>query len=169
MLKAYKCLMVFALLTLSASQGQTAQEPPDDTNSYFGLGADVFVAGDGLIVPAPSFQFGTEVAPHFEIRGSLTTLIFVSVLSVDALYVASLPEPTLRFYLGGGPDMALVIPIFSPDLPPLIPFIAVHATAGLEYRHNELIGLYAEGQPFLIFGGDLTPGVRLRSGVNFHF
>lgn len=158
-----KIFIISLGLCFAVAQGQV-----DDIGTYGGVGADLFIGG-GFAVPLPSFQLGTEIAPHFELRGSLVTIFLISILGVDALYTYSTPDSALRYYVGGGPDLVLLFNIGDPNSGPFPFLFAAHATAGLEYRHNELIGLYAEGQPFLIFGGDLTPGVRLRSGVNFHF
>ena len=163
-----RCLVSFILLGLTLAQAQAAREQADDLNTYFGVGADLFIAGGGVTVPAPSFQFGAEVTPQLELRGTLTTLLFVSVISADALYTDRLTDSALRYYVGGGPDLALITPLFSDTTYPLL-YFAVHATAGVEYRASRLIGLYAEGQPFFVFGTGVTPGVRFRAGVNFHF
>ena len=163
-------LLLIVLTASTFAHGQT-----NDRHTYFGIGADMIIANASttsvnncLFIPAPSLQFGSSVSPQFEVRGAFATLIYVSVVSADALYTNHFSNPSLRYYLGGGPDLALILPILADETSSLR-YFALHLTAGLEYRASSVIGLYAESQPFIIFSTNITPGVRLRTGVNFHF
>ena len=169
--RSFKSGLVTLLFALTFVHAQVPRERYE-VGSYFGIGGDFyisFISDDVITTPAPSIQVGAEVAPQVEVRGSFATLLVVSVLSADALYTDNFTNPALRYYVGGGPDLALAIVSLGPESPLLNPLLSVHVTGGTEYRTSQRVGLYAEGQPFLVFGAGVTPGVRIRGGVNFHY
>lgn len=78
------------------------------------------------------------------------------------LYVSPLPDSNARAYVGGGLDVGV---IFVPTYGAGANF-GVHGTAGIEWL-TERLGVFAEAQPVLYFGGGLL--VKLRGGVNVYF
>ena len=141
---------VAALLFCAAGQAQS---------SYVGVGA----ALTNGVIPLFGIQVGGPVAEQLEVRGTLDSVFFVTDLGLDLLYTFPVSGTTLEGYIGGGPD---VIPLFinSSEL-----WLAVHATAGLEYLTGS-VGIYGELQPLLpFFGVGATVFIKTRAGVNFYF
>lgn len=157
-------LVLLALWALSCAQAQ---------DSYFGLHVDV--VGDpsnlSVIIPLPGLQLATPVLDDVELRASLLTLLLVNFIQVDVLYTRDLSD-TLRAYSGVGGDVGSIYPDGS--------IFGVHATAGLEYRLGNGIGLFGEAQPLYVLNApeylldsdpDSSLGLfgKLNLGVNFHF
>ncbi len=147
--------IIFLLIILSASIPTAyAQE------SYFGITASAIISPVGII-PLPGLQYGGKIDNNLEFRVSFESLIAVSSLSTDILYIEALAENNSRYYLGGGGDiLILVIPWISGALP-----IAIHATAGYEQLYDKT-GVFAELQPLITFGGI---ALKTKAGINFHF
>jgi len=143
-------LPLFAMLCLSSTQAQ----------SYFGVGASVV----NLFIPLPSVQVGGPVAERVELRITLDSVLVINDLGLDVLYTFPIPDAPLKGYVGGGPDVVWVLIAGGR------PFLAAHATAGLEYLTDNL-GIYGELQPLLpVLGTEGTPVfLKLRAGVNFYF
>lgn len=96
-------------------------------------------------------------------RALLDSIVLSNSLGLDLLYTVALPGRPLEVYAGGGAGIVWV-PIVG------TPFVAVHATAGLEYLTGRL-GSYGEVQPLLpVIGTEGGPVlIKLRSGLNTYF
>lgn len=131
-------------------------------NTFAGFGVTLVTNFSDISPPLPSLQLGGFVSDTVVVRGVLESLILVTLLGVDVLYVTPLPDSDARGYVGGGADVGVAI----------VPFLGtgaifgVHGTAGIEWLTGQL-GIFAETQPALYFGGGLW--VKLRAGVNVYF
>lgn len=150
-MKRLKILIIVLVLSMSIA---VAQE------SYFGLSTSIIISPVGAI-PLPGIQFGTEISDNLEFRVSFESLLVVSLLSADILFIEELPDETARYYFGGGPDILLLAtPWLSGALP-----MGLHATGGYEYLFDN-IGIFSELQPLITFGGI---AVKAKAGLNIHF
>lgn len=146
-------LTTLVLLSLGMSQAQ---------GSYVGIGASVLTNFSDGAAPLLSLQVAGPVAETLELRGTLDTLLFLSVIGADLLYPFAV-SPTLKGYAGGGADFAY---IFLPGLA-AGGTVTLHATAGLEARSGDL-GLYGEVQPYALLSAPIV-ALKARFGVNFYF
>ncbi len=146
---------LLVLLTLSALSCAGAQ------SSYFGLHvAYTSIDFFGAQLPLFGLQLGGPVANNLELRGTVDTIVLLSLAQVDLLYSEGFSDG-LRGYIGGGPDVTFV-DLFR------YPSAAVHGTAGLEYRTGS-VGFFAEVQPIVFLLDLQNPLFKLGAGVNFHF
>jgi hypothetical protein len=127
-----------------------------------GVGGSVLTNFTDGAAPLFSVQVAGPVAETLELRGTLDTLLFLSILGADLLYPFAV-SPTLKGYVGGGADFAY---IFIPGLA-AGGTLTLHATAGLEVRTGGL-GFYGEVQPYTLLSAPLV-ALKARSGVNFYF
>lgn len=121
----------------------------------------------------PELQVGGLTAPEFgsvKLRASLGTLLLFSNIGFDALASIPFPNASLRLYLGGGPNVLVLMG--GDTLPgqesPFV-FFGLHGTVGVE----PLMGSFrpfAELQPAAAFRSrELVIGLRARAGLNFYF
>lgn len=107
-------------------------------------------------------QAGGPVAETLELRGTLDTVLLLSILGADLLYPFAV-SPTLEGYAGGGADFAY---LFVSGLA-AAGTLMLHATAGLEVRSGGL-GIYGEVQPYTLLSAPIL-ALKARFGVNVYF
>jgi hypothetical protein len=135
-------------------------------NTYVGIGGSLLFMPDVGAFPLPSIQVGGEIADTVELRATLDSLIFASLIGVDALFTDSLPDTKARFYLGGGVTAFIfTLGQFSGSA------FGLRTPLGLEFytMPEQQFGIYAEALPMLFFARDTSFLATLRAGLNFHF
>jgi hypothetical protein len=122
-------------------------------SAYFGVRADIIlplgVSNTSLSIPLPGIQvgydFGTQSEPGFGVRGTLNSLIFVSKISVDALYRIPTEPSGAGWYVGAGAD-ALIVLIANVG-----PAFGAHAVAGYNFALSDSLAAFLEVSPGAFF------------------
>jgi hypothetical protein len=140
--------------------------------AYFGVRGEVLVpvfAASGIpIVALPIFgiqygyNFGDSSAPGFAVRASLTGLVVINRISVDALYRIPVDASEAGLYLGAGADAVLLL------VPVSVPIFGAHAVIGYNFAASSLGGAFVELWPGALFsGGSPLFYISLAGGFNF--
>ena len=147
---------------------------------YFGIRGDAFVpiansnpggtslVGFGIAVPffgiQGGYDFSDRTEPGFSLRGSFRTLIFLSQISLDALY--RIPDETgAGLYFGAGVDMAFVLVVTAQSS-----IFGAHLDLGYDLPISSTTSVFFEAQPGAYFNS--TGALfyfSLAAGFNFHF
>ena len=118
--------------------------------TYVGLGLSLPIVFDVGVVALPGFQVGGEIAEHVELRGTLDTVIVANIIGLDVLYTDGIPDTNARWYAGGGMSTLIVAFAQAGGIG-----FGLRTPIGAEFfiTPEQNIGIFAEAQPNIFFGG----------------
>jgi hypothetical protein len=131
---------------------------------YVGAGLSLPIIFNAGVIALPGFQVGGEIAEHVELRGVLETVIVANLIGLDVLYTDVIPDTNARWYAGGGVSTLIVAVEQAGGIG-----FGLRTPIGAEFfiTPEQNMGIFAEAQPNIFFGGGFL--LNLRAGVNFHF
>jgi hypothetical protein len=159
--------ILLACLTLGS---QAAAE-----SAYFGVRGELFfpvgLGAYSLSLPLFGIQGGYDFGPAdesgFGIRASLTSLIVINRISLDALYTMRDSASGAGWYFGIGAD-ALLLASSSTGV-----LFGAHLVAGYNFAISSTVAAFAEIWPGSFFNSGTLFGnsllyISVASGFNFH-
>jgi hypothetical protein len=154
----------------------TCSSPANAGGLYFGINLEViggpqrepFIKGFSITpLPIPGVQIGYDIddgANAFGARLSLS-FVFFGQIALDGYYRLSMNASGDNAYFGGGAEYQVIS--FSTTTS----YYGLHALLGYEWRLGEVLALFLEATPGVVFSGlsGASFGAMLRGGLVLHF